>query len=372
VSEMKILVIEDEKDVRLNIIEILNSGGFDALNADNGKTGIKLAKEGAPDLIICDIKMSDFDGYNVLTELRQDPITATIPFIFLTAKAAKADIRQGMNLGADDYLTKPFRRFELLDTITARLKKHSALVQIQQKVQELQEITIRKNDLVSTITHDLRAPLATIKVALQLMETVPENRQQYLEIAAAACDQGDHLIQNLLDLYQLETDENPVVLQPLDLLETLRKITDLFEVRTRDCRQIFRVDIPSTLPVLVSDAVSLQRIFIELLNNACKYTPNHSEIVFQVRESFHPDLQQTIVFMLANQSEISAKDLPRIFDKFYRVTSNDRWQQSGTGLGLTLVKKLVEQIKGTIQVDSAQGWTTFRVDLPCKPLMTEY
>jgi two-component system, sensor histidine kinase and response regulator len=365
---MKILVIEDEKDVRLNIIEILNSGGFDTLNADNGELGIKLAKSGAPDLIICDIKMSDFDGYNVLTELRQDPVTTTIPFIFLTAKADKADIRQGMNLGADDYLTKPFRRVELLDTITARLKKHNALVEIQKKVQELQEITIRKNDLVSTITHDLRAPLATIKVALQLMEAMPDNRQQYLEIASAACDQGDDLIQNLLDLYQLETDETPVVLQPLDLPETLRKITDLFEVRTRDCRQVFRVDIPSNLPVLVSNAVSLQRIFVELLNNACKYTPNQAEIVFRARESFHPDLHQTIVFILANQAEIPATDLPHIFDKFYRVNGCDRWQQTGTGLGLTLVKKLVEQLQGLIQVDSEQGWTTFRVDLPCKPL----
>jgi two-component system, sensor histidine kinase and response regulator len=368
---MKILVIEDEQNVRLNIIEILNSGGFDALNADNGLTGIQLAREKTPDLIVCDVKMPDFDGYQVLTKLRQDPLTATIPFIFLTAKADKANVRQGMNLGADDYITKPFRRVELLDTITARLKKHGALVQIQNKVRELQELTTQKSDLVSTITHDLRAPLATIKVALQLMETIPENRQQYIEIASAACDQGNTLIQNLLSLYQLETNEPLLTLEPLDLPTSLRQITEMFAVHTQDHRQTFRLDISNALPVLISDLVSLQRIFTELLNNACKYTPHEGEIILRVREFFHPDWQQTVVFTVANQAEIPATDLPHIFDKFYRVARGDRWQQVGTGLGLTLVKKLVEQLKGTICVESQAGWTTFTVELPCKPISCE-
>lgn len=188
---MTILVIEDEKDVRLNIVEILASGGFDSLNADNGLTGVQLAKERSPDLILCDIKMPDFDGYNVLEALRQDPKTAMIPFIFLTAKADKGDMRHGMNLGADDYLTKPFRRLELLDTIAARLKRHRAQFEIQKEVDRLQQINHQKNDLLNTITHDLRAPLTTIKVALQLMEAMPDNRRQYIEIALNACDQGD-------------------------------------------------------------------------------------------------------------------------------------------------------------------------------------
>ncbi len=367
-SLMKILVIEDEKDVRLNILEILTSGGFDSLHADNGLTGVQLAKERSPDLILCDIKMPDFDGYNVLEALRQDPKTAMIPFIFLTAKADKADLRQGMNLGADDYLTKPFRRVELLDTIAARLKRHRAQAEIQKKVDELQQINSQKNDLLNTITHDLRAPLTTIKVALQLMDAMPDNRRQYVEIALTACDQGDELIQNLLDLYQLESGETLAAPEPLNLRELLRKTTDAFQVRTRDCQQILKVNLPETLPVIVADGVSLRRILVELLNNACKYTQSGGEICFKLREGINADQQTVLHFTIANQSEIPAKNLPHIFDKFYRVPGSDRWQKGGTGLGLALVKKLVEQLQGSIIVKSEMKWTTFVIELPYETL----
>lgn len=373
---MKILVIEDEKDVRLNVIEILASGGFESINADNGLMGIQLAKERSPDLIICDIKMPNFDGFSVLQALRQDPKTAMIPFIFLTAKTEKADLRQGMNLGADDYLTKPFRRLELLETIAARLKRHGAQIEIQKKIDELQQINLEKNDLLNTITHDLRAPLTTIKVALQLIDAMPENRRQYLDIALTACAQGDELIQNLLDLYQLESGEALATPEPLNLKEHLRKTIAAFQVRSRECQQILKTNLPETLPVIVADSVSLQRILVELLNNACKYTPIGGEICFKVRECTSATQTPALCFTIANQAEIPAQNLPYIFDKFYRVPSGagdgnpsrHPRQIGGTGLGLALVKKLVEQLCGTIHVTSEKGWTTFVVELPCENL----
>jgi two-component system, sensor histidine kinase and response regulator len=362
---MRVLVIEDEADVRLNIVEILGSGGFDSIDADNGPMGIKLAQESAPDLILCDIKMQDVDGYAVLADIRSHPATATIPFIFLTAKTDAADLRQGMNLGADDYLTKPFRRLELLDTVSARLKKHAALEQLHDQIADLQAQTVQKNDLVSTITHDLRAPLTTIRVALQMMNTLPENRQQYQEIALTACEQGDELIQNLLDLYQLELGEVSIVREALDVQECLRKINDLFHVRTRDYQQILRLDLPQVLPPMCSDGMSIQRILTELLNNACKYTPSQGEILLRVRESAEDSEIPSLIFIIRNQAEISAEALPQIFNKFYRIPGGDRWKRGGTGLGLALVKKLVEQLQGTIGVESCEGWTTFRIELPC-------
>ena len=365
---MKILVIEDEKDVRLNIVEILNSGGFDSINAENGVTGIQLAKEQAPDLILCDIKMPDFDGYNVLHELRQDPRTAMIPFIFLTAKADKADMRQGMNLGADDYLTKPFRRLELLDTIAARIKRHSAQLALQKKAEALQEINVQKSELLNTITHDLRAPLTTIKLALQLIEAMPDNRRQYVEIALSACDQGDELIQNLLDLYQLESGEALASPEPLDLRTFLSKIIDTFEIRTRDQQQTLNIDLPDYLPIVVVDSVSYQRILIELLNNACKYTQEKGEIRFKVRECTNAYQIPVLKFTVSNQAQISQKNLPRIFEKFYRVPDSDKRQKGGTGLGLALVKRLVEQLRGTLEVASEDGWTTFVIKLPYETL----
>lgn len=124
----KILLIEDNPEVRENTSEILSLANFEVLTAPNGKTGVDMAQKESPDLIICDIMMPELDGYGVLHILSKKPETARIPFIFLTAKTEKTDIRKGMSLGADDYLTKPFDDTDLLNAIEARLRK-SALQQ---------------------------------------------------------------------------------------------------------------------------------------------------------------------------------------------------------------------------------------------------
>lgn len=123
----RILVIEDNENVRENLSEILELAGYEVQSAENGKRGVEKAKSAAFDLIICDIMMPELDGYGVLHILNKNPKTSSIPFIFLTAKAEKADFRKGMNLGADDYLTKPFEETDLLETIERRLRKTERL-----------------------------------------------------------------------------------------------------------------------------------------------------------------------------------------------------------------------------------------------------
>lgn len=113
----KILVIEDEETVRENILELLDAEGFDAIAAENGRIGLAKAQQHLPDLILCDIRMPELDGYGVLTALRSESKTAEIPFIFLSAKAAKTDLTVGMDLGANAYIIKPFTLMELLDTM---------------------------------------------------------------------------------------------------------------------------------------------------------------------------------------------------------------------------------------------------------------
>lgn len=125
----QILVIEDDALVCTLMLKLLKAEAFDVLIANDGSTGVQLAQVYEPDLIMCDIMMPEFDGYEVLRQLRDQPATATIPFIFLSAKADRTDLRQGMELGADDYLTKPFKRAELLGAITARLAKRDTLTQ---------------------------------------------------------------------------------------------------------------------------------------------------------------------------------------------------------------------------------------------------
>ncbi|MDF2432224.1 MAG: hypothetical protein JWP44_1855 [Mucilaginibacter sp.] len=119
----KVLIIEDNVDIRENIVEILELAGYTVFSADNGKVGVELALKNIPDIILCDIMMPELDGYGVLYMLNKHTETAAIPFVFLTAKAERIDLRKGMEMGADDYLTKPFDDMELLNAIESRLKK---------------------------------------------------------------------------------------------------------------------------------------------------------------------------------------------------------------------------------------------------------
>ncbi|RMF01214.1 MAG: response regulator [Bacteroidetes bacterium] len=122
-----ILIIEDQPEVRENLAELLELSNYRVLTAENGKVGVQLVSQHNPDLILCDVMMPELDGFGVLRILERKPETARIPFIFLTAKAEKADFRRGMNLGADDYITKPYDEIELLNAVEMRLKKSERL-----------------------------------------------------------------------------------------------------------------------------------------------------------------------------------------------------------------------------------------------------
>ena len=123
----RILVIDDNNNIRENTAEILSLAGFDVTTAENGKQGVETAAKELPELIVCDIMMPELDGYGVLHLLKRNPQTAHIPFIFLTAKTERTDLRKGMEMGADDYITKPFDDIELLNAIEARLKKNAII-----------------------------------------------------------------------------------------------------------------------------------------------------------------------------------------------------------------------------------------------------
>lgn len=128
-TKKTILVIEDSQVILVSLLMCLKNHGFQTISAEDGLTGVLQAKNHLPDLIICDIMLPELDGYSVLTQLRQEPATASIPFIFLTGKTDRSDTRQGMNLGADDYLTKPYTRDELIQAVSARLEKQARITQ---------------------------------------------------------------------------------------------------------------------------------------------------------------------------------------------------------------------------------------------------
>ncbi|WP_019500069.1 putative bifunctional diguanylate cyclase/phosphodiesterase [Pseudanabaena sp. PCC 6802] len=189
----KILVIEDMESLREEMIEALSYEGFDVIGAENGVVGVRLALEHLPNLIVCDVMMPELDGYETLATLRREPSTATIPFIFLTAKADKADMRQGMELGADDYLTKPFTIEELLSAIAARLKKQATL---QERVErELKQTESRMTYLAQ---HDDLTNLPNRLLFHDLLQ----------QAVAQAATQRQNLVLGFLDIDQFHIINN--------------------------------------------------------------------------------------------------------------------------------------------------------------------
>lgn len=192
---VKILVIEDEMEIRANLLELLALEGFDIIGADNGATGLVGALEHNPDLILCDVMMPELDGHDVLAALRQEPQTALTPFIFLTALADKTDIRKGMSLGADDYITKPFVCSEVIDAINLRLEKQTALSE-QHKREHAEVATLQKEvrqfrdvlnsvqaELISDVRTQLKDTLSQLNTLTDILKTLPEGTERERSIA---------------------------------------------------------------------------------------------------------------------------------------------------------------------------------------------
>ncbi|MGB3532279.1 MAG: response regulator [Microcoleaceae cyanobacterium] len=235
----KILVIEDEEDIRENIEDILELSEYQAIAAENGKIGLILALSHSPDLIICDIMMPELDGYGVVKALREQPETENIPVIFLTAKVEHSDRRMGMELGADDYLTKPFLPQELLKAIEVRLKRQAMYQsQIQtaqhqtkdsqkeaQKIQldldKRQQMLDVKDKLLNNLIEELTSPISSINLALKMLKTAPneEQRQQYINILQEECQKEIQLLNEISKLQKFLLPENIELLQRFKLIK---------------------------------------------------------------------------------------------------------------------------------------------------------
>ena len=247
----------------------------------------------------------------------------------------------------------------LLEDITTRKQAEAALAL---QVQELQRLSQLKDDFLSTVSHELRAPMTNIKMLIEVLKLgySEQNRDTYLNHLERECNREIDLINDLLDLQRLEAGYQTYHPRPINLREWIPMIVDTFHERVVSQQQRLRIDLPDRLPPLVSDPHSLERVLVELVNNACKYTPPHELI--QVVLTCTPTEVEIAVGNFG--SEIPAAELPRIFEKFYRIPQSDRWKRGGTGLGLALVKKLVESISGTIEATSGDGLTVFTVRLP--------
>jgi two-component system, OmpR family, alkaline phosphatase synthesis response regulator PhoP len=211
-----ILIIEDELTVRESLIDLLEIEGFKAIAAENGKVGLRLAQEHNPDLVLCDISMPEMDGFGVLQSLREHPDTGAMPFIFLTARTTKIEFRRGMELGADDYLFKPFTVDELLSAISARLNKQAAMIQqFSSPVASVPTLpTIASQDgLLNYFYQELRNPLSTLNLILYWLKQNDKPSIQEL------INQQDYTreLSVLQQVYQLRGQLAP---EALELLES--------------------------------------------------------------------------------------------------------------------------------------------------------
>ncbi|MBD2464734.1 response regulator [Oscillatoria sp. FACHB-1407] len=249
----------------------------------------------------------------------------------------------------------------------------------QNQIKELERLNQLKNDFLSTISHELRSPLANMKMALQLIDALTFQGQilveqllqsptssskviQYFEILKQECDRELQLVNDLLDLQHLEAGTHALQPTTINLHGWLNHIVEAFYLRAQEQQQHLRLTIDPDLPALTIDLLSLSRIVTELLMNACKYTPAHETIMISA------DVKQEILSLQVCNTgvEIAPKELSRVFDKFYRIPNNDPWKHGGTGLGLALTKKLVEQLDGAIEATSQNNVTCFTVRLPLR------
>lgn len=242
----------------------------------------------------------------------------------------------------------------------------------QTQVAELERLNRLKDDFLSTVSHELRTPIASMRMATQMIELTLDRAGlldahspivRYLQILQSECNREINLVNDLLDLSRLDGEKEPLNLTMISLQDWLLKLIQPFLERTEKQQQRLQVEIAAEITTLISDVPKLDRVMTELLHNACKYTPPGEEISLTVAQ------QPNSIWLSVSNSgvEIPFKERSRIFERFYRIPNADPWKHGGTGLGLALVKKLVEQLQGQVEVSSTCQKTVFTVQLPLVP-----
>lgn len=349
----KILVIEDEKAVLENIMEILEEQDYEIFGAPNGIEGAKKAKEHIPDLIICDVMMPELDGFGVLKLLQQNPSTSAIPFIFLTAKADKNDIRVGMEAGADDYLTKPFSPDQLYKAIDSRFKKNEIVRTASDK--KLKDL---RQNLTYALPHEFRTPLNGILSSSQFLKDYWKNLEEeditvLFDNIHTSAQRLHHLILNYLFYSELE------IISRDDL-----EIAKLQSFKTSNPKDI----IQSVVEKVFSDSERIQDLYMELVDSEIMFMQDHFvHLVEEIIENAvkFSELNNPIKITTKiedNQYHLEIKDFGRGMTNdqianigAYMQFQRRKYEQQGAGLGLTIAKKLCKFYNCSFEIKSTYG-----------------
>lgn len=358
----KILVIEDEESVRLNLAELLEAEGYQCVVARDGEEGVRAAWDELPDLIICDVLMPQLDGFGVLARLAQDPATAFIPFIFLTALGERKDQRTGMELGADDYVTKPFSRLEILNAVEKRLGKRSEAVQQMRRA-----LLSMQTRLTTRVPEDFLTPLSLILGAAETLmsnSAVRSDPEQVRGTAEAIARAARRLIESLENYLQI-TDLDLMVADATRKDQLLGSVVEqagweiegVCKITARKHNREGDLSLQVGEACLMIHRDHLEKLVEALLDNAFLYSEPASpvRVVGRVREGNIYHLQVT---------DGGRGMYPEQVANLVRQTEFDRLRfvETHTGLGWTLVQKLVDLYGGKVNLSSRVGQGT-TVDL---------
>jgi len=367
-----ILVIEDDPILLEGIRDILGLAGYHVLAANNGLEALQaLEGQERPDLIISDIMMPRMNGYSFYEAVRAHPEWVAIPFIFLTARGEKADVRLGKQLGVDDYIVKPFEAEDLLVAIAAKLRRTAELRAVQE-----QEIASLKRSILTMLNHEFRTPLTYIMAYAEMLSEDSVNADyseasQFREFLQGI-RKGSHRLQRLVEdfifLVELETGEARKTYEArrrivADLRQLIAGVVaDWAEVAT--ARNLNLVtDVPECLPPILADTEYLRNALERLLDNACKFSW-HGTIEVRACDHEEPGGRAVCIAVSDQGIGIAADDLPHIFSPFYQG-DRAKTEQQGSGSGLAIAKGIVELHGGHIEVESQPGvGSTFTIVLP--------
>ncbi|MFN3476343.1 MAG: ATP-binding protein, partial [Candidatus Methylomirabilales bacterium] len=371
-----------------------------------GEEALRKVQEDPPDLILLDIMMPKLDGYEICRRLKADEKTLFIPIVMITALKEPEERIQGIIVGADDFLTKPFNKLELMARVRSllRVKKlHDQVeaqnrlleqrvaertAQLQEALRELQELDRLKTEFLQNISHELRTPLTPIKgylgaILQEALGPLSPGQREGLLVVRESVERLQQLIDDLLAYVRIEAGRLKVETKPVSLPELLKKTWERFLPLAQDKGQTLTFSIPSDLPPVLADPEELYRAVSHLLDNALKFTPNGGRITvtarrvpsseFRVLPSSEPAVCNvqpgTWDFVEVSITDtgigIPAGKLHRIFDRFYQVDGSITREHGGMGIGLAIVKQVLEAHGASIEVESEEGrGSTFRFRLP--------
>jgi len=366
-SDYKILIVDDVVSNVLLLKILLTNEKFQVCTANCGNMCIEQAKAEKPDLILLDVMMPDISGFDAAVILKKDPATKEIPIIFLTALNNPSDLVHGFQVGANDFLTKPFNKEELVMRVMHQISLVAAKRIIEQQNEELRATISNRDKMYSVIAHDLRSPMASIRMVLNLVvastspDLVGPELFELLDKANRESEEVHDLLDNLLKWTKSQTGRLNVVLQDLDLNDIVPGVVDIFEM-IASTKHITLNYQGTDVPLLVrADNDMLKTVVRNFMSNAIKFSPEGSAIDIVMKQ----DGDYAKVSVTDHGVGIAADRIDSIFHK--GETTYGTGGEEGSGLGLQLCQDFARKNGGDVMVESVEGeGSTFSVLVPLK------